>query len=461
MAMGSVVAQGGIFLCLFLSVSANNSRPNIVLIMADDIGIEGIGCYGGESYATPNIDRLAAGGMRFTHAYAQPLCTPTRIEVMTGKYNHRNWTYFGILDPKERTFGHILKDAGYRTCISGKWQLQSYDPPDFPNAENRRGKGMVVTEAGFEEHCLFHAWHTEDKGSRYADPTYYKNGVLFKQQAGQYGPDISADFLLDFLKRHKDEPNFLYYPMALPHWPMVPTPDSTVWANQSRRFEEDTKYFRDMVEYMDKIVGRLVGGIREMGLLENTLILFYGDNGTHLKITSRMDGRDVPGGKATTRQTGIRVPLVANWPVKIKPGQANSDLIDASDFLPTLTDIAGARIPDDHHLDGRSFAPQLLGSRGNPRDWCFFWYDPRPGWDKSRFSREIFALDHNYKLFDDGRMFYIKGNGVAEVELNTEVLSPRAGLAREKLLGAIQSMMRPPISGHAWIEVDGYGNPVQ
>ena len=442
-------------------LAAKDSRPNILLIMADDIGIEGIGCYGGESYATPHIDKLAAGGMRFTHAYSQPLCTPTRVQIMTGKYNHRNWTYFGILDPKERTFGHILKDADYRTCIGGKWQLQSYDPPDFPNADKRRGLGMKVNEAGFEEHCLFRSWHTEDKGSRFAVPTYFKNGKLYKQQKGKYGPDISVGFLLDFLGRHKDEPNFLYFPMALPHWPMVPTPDSKVWSKPNRRLEEDTKYFKDMVEYMDKLVGRLVSGVDKLGLLENTLILFYSDNGTHLKITSRMNGKDIPGGKATSKQTGIRVPLIANWPGKIQPGQTNTDLVDASDFLPTLSDVSGAKIPANHHLDGRSFAPQLFGKPSNPRDWCFFWYDPRPGWDKDRFSREIFALDHNYKLYDDGRMFFIRGNGVREVELNTEVLSPRALAARRKLQGAIGAMMRPPISPHAKIEVDAYGNPVK
>ena len=192
-------------------------QPNVLLIMADDVGIEGFGCYGGSSYETPHIDKLAEGGLRFTHAYSQPLCTPTRVQIMTGRYNHRNWSYFGILDPAEKTFGHLMKDAGYKTCISGKWQLQSYDPPDFPNAERRRGKGMRATQAGFDEHCLFHSWHTEDKGSRYAGPTYYKNGKLITEGKDKYGPDVSVDFILDFMKRNREEPMFVYYPMALPH----------------------------------------------------------------------------------------------------------------------------------------------------------------------------------------------------------------------------------------------------
>ena len=436
-------------------------KPNIILIMADDIGIEGIGCYGGESYKTPHIDKLATNGLRFTHAYSQPLCTPTRVQIMTGKYNHRNWTYFGILDPNERTFGHLLKDAGYRTCISGKWQLQSYDPPDFPNSEKRRGLGMKVTDAGFEEHCLFHSWETEDKGSRYANPTYFKNGKLHKQENGKYGPDISVDFLLDFLKRHKEEPNFIYYPMALPHWPMVPTPDSKVWKDPSLRLDEELHYFKDMVEYMDKLIGRIVKGVDDLGLSENTLILFYSDNGTHLKITSRMNGKDILGGKATTRQTGIRVPLIASWPGTIPKNKTNSDLIDASDFVPTLAELSGAKISDCWHLDGQSFAPQLLGRSTTPRDWCFFWYDPRPGWDKSRFNRHIFALDHNYKLFSDGRFYDIKGNGVRQVQLDINQLSNEAEKSRKKLESAIHQMMQPPISAAAQRLVDGYGNPVE
>ena len=160
-----------LFAVLFLTSTHAAERPNVLLIMADDIGIEGLGCYGGTSYKTPHLDQLASEGLRFTRAYSQPLCTPTRVQIMTGLYNHRNWKYFGILDPKQRTFGHYLKGAGYKTGIFGKWQLQSYDPPDLPNADARCGTGMHPKDAGFDEYALFHSLHTEDKGSRYANPT--------------------------------------------------------------------------------------------------------------------------------------------------------------------------------------------------------------------------------------------------------------------------------------------------
>lgn len=448
------------FLAALLPAFSFAKQPNVLLIMADDVGIEGFGCYGGSSYRTPQIDKLAEGGLRFTHAYSQPLCTPTRVQVMTGRYNHRNWTYFGILDPREKTFGHLMKEAGYKTCISGKWQLQSYDPPDFPNAERRRGKGMKVTQAGFDEHCLFHSWHTENKGSRYAGPTYYKNGKLMTEDKEKYGPDLSVDFILDFMKRNRKEPMFVYYPMALPHWPTVPTPDSKEWKDPGRRDEEDERYFTDMVAYMDKLVGRLVEGLNELGLRKDTLILFYSDNGSHLKVSSVLNGTQVQGGKATPRQTGIRVPLIANWPGKINPGRTTSDLVDASDFFPTLADLAHVKIPTHRQIDGLSFVPTLFEKPGKRRQWCFFWYDPRPGWDKNRFSRHVFALDHQYKLYSDGRFFDIRGKEMQETELDVTELGEKALQAREKLKWAISKTMKGPLSKHVLKVVDAFGNPL-
>ena len=436
-------------------------KPNILLVMADDIGIEGLGCYGSESYQTPNLDALAAGGIRFTHAYSQPLCTPTRVQIMTGKYNHRNWLYFGILDPSEQTFGHLMQDAGYATAIAGKWQLQSYDPPDFPNADRRRGTGMKVADAGFDEWSLFHSWETEDKGSRYANPSFDRNGELVGPLEGEYGPDTSVDFILDFMERHRDEPQFVYYAMALPHWPMVPTPDSEAWQDPQRRLEESPVFFPDMVAYMDKLMGRLVDGLDDLGLRENTLVIFYSDNGTDKRIVSDFRGEKVTGGKASCLQTGIRVPLIVNQPGTIAGGQTCDELVDASDFLPTFAELAGAKIPGDWFHDGKSVVPLLddPDSEGG-RDWSFFWYDPRPGWDKEKYTRQIFALDRDYKLFSDGRFFDIAGEGFREEELDNDSLSEEAVAAKAKLRKAIDETMTPPISENAKVEVDAFGDPL-
>jgi len=447
--------------CLGLSVSLSASdKPNILLIMADDLGIEGLSCYGSESYQTPHLDRLAAEGIRYTHAYSQPLCTPTRVQIMTGKYNQRNWLYFGILDPKERTFGHLMQDAGYETAIAGKWQLQSYDPPDYPGAGKRRGTGMKVAEAGFDHWSLYHSWNTEDKGSRYGNPSFERNGELQGPLEGEYGPDTSVEFLLDFMTREREKPFFAYFAMALPHWPVNPTPDSEEWADPSKHLDESDHYFPDMVHYMDKIVGQLADGIAEAGLAEETLILFYSDNGTDTKVTTQFRGEAIQGGKASPLQTGIRVPLIAYWPETIESGQVRDDLIDASDFLPTFAEFAGAKIPSDWPIDGVSFAPTLFGENEEARESAFFWYDPRPGWDKEKFSRHIFALDHDYKLFSDGRFFDISGDGLREVLLDGKLEAP-AVVAKAKLQAAIDEMMSGPMSEKAKIEVDAFGDPVE
>jgi len=446
---------------LLISVGIASARElprNIVLVMADDIGIECFGCYGGQDYKTPNIDRLAAGGLRFTHAYSQPLCTPTRLEIMTGRENHRNWHCFGILPTSEKTFGHLMQQYGYKTCIAGKWQLQSYDPPGFPNADKRRGIGMHPQDAGFDEYSLFHSLHTEDKGSRYGNPTFLRNGKLHENVEGKYGEDLSIDFILDFMKRNRDEKTFVYYPMALPHWPMVPTPKSKAWADPTRRLEEGTEHFPDMVEYMDELMGRIVAGLERLKLREDTLVLFYSDNGTDRRIQSRFGGDMVEGGKNTTLQTGIRVPLVANWPGHIRH-EVVSDLVEASDFLPTLAALAGKRPSKDWKLDGLSFAPQLFGEKHrSPREWAFFWYDPRPGWDKEKFSRSVFALDHRYKVFSDGRMFDIAGTKLREVPIDTTKLSADQQAAKEKLLLVIEQMMAGEKSAAAKRELDAFGN---
>ncbi|TWU54363.1 Arylsulfatase [Rubripirellula tenax] len=439
------------------SVTASASSPNIVLILADDIGIEGLGCYGGVSYRTPAIDALASGGIRFTHAYSQPLCTPTRVQLMTGKYNHRNWKAFGILDPSESTFGHRLQQAGYATAIFGKWQLQSYDPPDFPGADNRRGTGMHPKDAGFDEFALFHALHTEDKGSRYANPTMLEGkagepGTL-KTYAGKFGEDIWGDKTIDFLDRHRDTPAFVYYPMALPHWPFVPTPNSPDW-DPGKPVVESLDYAVDMVEYMDTAVGNLINGLEAKGLRDDTIVIFYSDNGTHLDVSSELsDGRTIHGGKATTRQTGVHVPLIVSWPGHIAPAISDS-LVDASDFYPTVLELAGAPLPSQDRRDGISFAAELFGRSAAKRESVFCWYDPRPGHDKERFSREVFALDHDYKYFRDGRLFKLTDRPLEELAVHPDSATDQDREAIQKLKRVIDETMdgvtEPPL-------VDAFG----
>lgn len=428
----------------------NKDNPNIILIMVDDLGYEAIGSYGGTSYQTPHIDKLAATGMQFNQAYAQPLCTPTRVKLMTGKYNFRNWEAFGILNPKQQTFGHLMKNAGYATCMVGKWQLQSYDPPGYPGGEYRRNKGMRVENAGFDEYSMFHAFHTEDKGSRFANPTIYQNGKFLKNTQGKYGPDIFTDYLNDFVARQADKPFFVYYPMALTHGPFNPTPESTDWKYPEKRLVDDTVYFKDMVAYLDKIIGRIIANLEEKGLSENTLLMLYSDNGTHQSIVSKMANHTVQGGKGLTTEAGIKVPFIAHWPGQIAPGTTSDEFIDAIDFLPTILEAAQIEQPSDFHTDGQSFYPLLIGEEVAHRDWVYMSYDPKPGWDKDQFAPSEFVLNDSYKLYGDGRFYNTQKDVFEKSPLKAEKLSIKEKSLKTRFNVIIDSLKKYPDYG--WIE---------
>ena len=424
--------------------SESAERPNIVLILADDLGYETVGCYGGTSYPTPNIDRLAREGIRFDHAYAMPLCTNTRIQLMTGLYNNRNWKSFGILDPQADTFSHMLQRAGYKTCIAGKWQLTSYDPPDFPGARLRRNTGMRVQDAGYHEYSLWHTGHTEAKGSRYADPVIYQNGQFRSDTEGKYGPDLWVEFISNFMTRHRDEPFFVYYPMALPHNPMNPTPDSPEWADRARRDSDETPFAADMIRYTDKLLGKLVDKTKSLGIAEKTLIIFYSDNGTNNRVASMMGDRRVRGGKSYGTDLGIRVPMIAYWKGTTPKGKVCKDLIDSVDFLPTILDVAGAYDEIHSEIDGLSFAPVIKGTGSGRRETVYIHQDPRPGWDKDRFRLIRLARDREYKLFEDGRLFCTRDDPFERSPLFVNQDQEEAHAARVKLQRVLDSMRPYP-----------------
>lgn len=419
-------------------------RPNIVLIMADDLGVEGLGCYGGTSYATPAIDRLAANGVRFRHAYAQPLCTSTRVQLMTGRYNNRNWRAFGVLDPNAKTIGHFMQEAGYRTCMAGKWQLQSYDPPSYPGSELRRGKGMTADAAGFDRYSLYHAWHTEDKGSRYARPTLYEDGRLLSDLDGEYGPDHWVDFITGFIDdaAGDGQPFFVYYAMALPHRPFVPTPLSEDWSKNVADEDEDPRYFSDMVAYMDRCVGQVVDHVDEAGLARETLVIFYSDNGTHQQITSQTQDGPVVGGKGKTTDAGTHVPLIVRWIGSVSPG-LNDNLVDSTDFLPTVMEAAGRPLTVEAGLDGISFYPQVLGRPAAPRRWVFCHYDPRPGWDKDQFRKIRFARDQRFKLYGDGKLYDVPQDPLEQEPIVASHDSDLTREARGRLAAVLDGMPNP------------------
>lgn len=365
-------------------------KPNIVLLMADDLGYECLSCNGGESYSTPQLDKLAVNGARFTDCHAQPLCTPSRVKIMTGVGTARSYEDFGLLKAGSKTFGHMLQGAGYKTAVVGKWQLLGREA-------NRIGRGTHPKDAGFDEYCL---WQVERRDSRYWKPVIEQNGEVIKTTKDDYGPDIFGNYANEFMSRNKERPFFLYYPMALTHSPFEPTP-----ANRGQEDINGQKAFAGMVSYCDDIVGRLVSHMKEIGIEDNTLFIFTGDNGTNRSITSILNGQPIQGGKGTTLDSGTRVPLIASWPGTVKPSVCR-DLVDFSDILPTLAEISGGTHPYAEQAEGRSFLPQLKGHPGDPRRWIYCYYQPYP----QKNAAKRFARNQTHKLYDDGKLFDVKAD---------------------------------------------------
>lgn len=399
---GFVAAASGAALAPRISRAraAGVSRTNVILIMADDLGYETLGCNGGTSYRTPNLDRLARTGVRFTNCYANPLCTPTRVSLMTGRFMHRNYTQFGHLPAGEPTFGHMMQDAGYATAVVGKWQLGA----------GRGQGGTHPDEAGFDEHLL----KIESNRDGYADPIIYSSEHPEpRPMTGSYGPDVFADYIAGFLERNRNRPFFLYHPMFLTHFFFSPTPESPEWKTGDRRLTAphhlrthplNTRFFTDMVAHMDKNIGRIVRKLDELGLRENTLLMFLGDNGTEVSIQSRMGDTKVQGGKGSLTDEGTHVPMVVNWPGQAGAGLVADDPVVPSDFLATIAEATGAnprRPPGDSKLDGVSFLPRVTVRPGKGRDWALVEYvHENRGSYLGHEGRCV--RDRRWKLYGDG-----------------------------------------------------------
>jgi arylsulfatase A-like enzyme len=347
---------------------AADRPPNQILILVDDMARDWVGAYGAAN-ATPSFDRLAAEGTRFETAWATPVCTPTRVAMLTGQYPFRTgwnvhydvprWGGLGLDPARFRTMGTLMREAGYATAIAGKWQVNDLRPDP-----------AIMQRHGFDEHCLWTGVEAGNPASekRYWDAFLQRNGER-KTFTGEFGPDVVQAFVIDFIKRHRDKPFFLYYPMIPVHAPNEPTP-----LNRAHPPEGEAALFAGMVEYADQQVGELLRVLDELGLAENTVIYFAGDNGSSTGGT--LNGQAMPMAKAQVSDLGVHVPLVVRARGLARAKAVSPVLADFTDLLPTMLDIAGRPAPKDLVLDGHSLVPALRGAplRAADRTWIYTQY---------------------------------------------------------------------------------------
>ena len=358
--------------CVVSAAEITGTKPNVVFILADDLGVECLSAYGGTSHKTPNIDRLAKEGMRFTKSFSHPFCSPSRGSLLTGRYPFQNGLKVVLhskkqeniyLKPSQPSFPRQLKQHGYATQIVGKWHV------------SLEHKHNTIREFGFDHYQTWGIFDEKgEKTTRFWNPYLLRDDrIIAAEIKNRYGPDVDLEVYLDFIKTNAKakKPFLAYYSTCLPHYPWEPTPDSKekTYRAPNSDHKGDPKYFPDMLAYLDKQIGSMLQTLDDLGIADNTIIIFLADNGTDTGLINQWgEGKSVAGGKGTMTDRGTHVPLLIRWPGKIKAGSVCEDLVDFTDFLPTLCELTGAKLPEPS-IHGRSFAPQLLGQPGQPREW--------------------------------------------------------------------------------------------
>ena len=394
-----------ILILLFFSCNEKkiffDQRPNILFIMLDDLGKEWISGFGASEIKTPAIDKLISTGISFKNVYSMPQCTPTRVTLLTGQYPWRHgwvnhfdvprWGHGVRFDPNlNPSFPKMLRNAGYSTCAAGKWQINDF-----------RLEPDAMVKAGFDEYCM---WTGGEGGNiklsenRYWDPYIHtKSGS--KVYKNKFGEDVFTDFIIDFMKKNKDKPMMIYYPMCLPHGPLTSTP---LEPNAPK-----SEQHKSMVRYADHILNVLVKALDQIGIRENTIIIWTTDNGTSGSIIGDLNGKSVKGGKSMLSENGVNAPFIINAPGIVPEGVTSDALIDFSDLLPTLCDLAQTSPDKKYEYDGISFAPQIYGIENkSKRDWIMaLGSNPAKienGRIKNAFDfRDRVVRDENFKAYID------------------------------------------------------------
>lgn len=369
-----------ILLCVGCNTSVKEEQqarpPNIVFILADDLGWRDLGCMGSRFYETPYIDQLAAQGMLFTNAYANaPNCAPTRACILSGQYGPRHGVYTvgaadrgdknhqklippvnkTVLDTGFVTLAEVLQEGGYVCASVGKWHLGT-DPENGPLSQ-----GFNVNKGGN------HAGHP----TSYFSP--YDNPDLPDGPEGEYLTDRLTEEALGFMETHQNEPFFLYFPHYAVHTPIQGKDSLTARFSQKEAVDDqDNAAYAAMIASLDESVGRMMEKLETLGLMENTLVVFSSDNGGHGVITSNTPLR---GAKGMMYEGGIRVPLILHWPGQIAPNTTSEVPVISTDFFPTFLEVAGIEKPEGKILDGESLLPIAL-QQGSLERESIFWHFP-------------------------------------------------------------------------------------
>lgn len=409
----------------------SDDRPNIVLFLIDDLGAEAFGCMGGVSYDTHNIDALARQGILYTNMHAQPLSSPSRVQLMTGLYNDKNYVCFGYMNDDEPTFAQLAQQAGYTTGMYGKWQLG-------------RDREMP-TRLGFDEWCLFQIELYKEAAAAMGGVDRYANSIVDYHghyEYSNYGPDTIEGAAFEFLDKQKDsdKPFLLYYTTPLVHTPHTPTPDSESWdLDCLGRTKADTSNFPDMVKYMDKTVGRLVERLKRNGQWDNTLFILTSDNGTSTRIVSQLaDGTWRRGGKGEPTGVGTSVPLIILWGDRLEP-RVSERLVDFTDFFPTFADAMRIAVPEEYGLDGVSLYPEIIGETPLEKEISVMHFNPLwPTTPSPKAARA--ARTTEYKYYWDGRFYNTRDDFMEEHPIDIETCSDEVKAIYAKLKAKVDEV---------------------
>ncbi len=398
---------------LSLAAARPTAKPNIIFILADDLGIGNISCYGADRFQTPHIDSLARNGIRFDHCYATPLCGPSRALLMTGRYAYHTGMTGNdsgkLLKPANETMmPRVLKPAGYVTAMCGKWSQLPLQPAEW----------------GFDEYLRFNGsgkyWNTQQNNE-----AYNLNGKITPLRDGEYLPEKMHAFVVDFITRHKDQPFYLYYAMSHIHAEILHTPDSA---------PDSKDFYVDNVVYMDKLVGKLIAELDHLKLREKTLIIFAGDNGLVPGETPRstVHGKVLCGHKGSMLECGALIPMIVNWPGTTPAGRVSPNLVDFSDFFPTLAEVAGAKLSEGLKIDGKSILPQVRGQTASARDWIFV-----------ELGRHWYVRDTSWKLNEKGELYDMSGAPFKETLVAATTSDHPAAVAARKRLETVLGQLNP------------------